>query len=321
MPPYIVSGQDTRQPRVAWPLFLGPPMSTRVQIDWRQGSVAARRCVVVAALVSVLLLAAISPPAAGYVVPGPQAAALMTQALGRGSVLSVRLRVRFNDLALETTGREVIETAVYAFPDRYRSEIRANGIHRIHVEAGGKAVTITDDRVTSRRVSAVDRYKDLLLFREPSLLIEKLAGYGVNTQVTSLGRFGDTLVVVIGARYPDESRPQIWLDKESFLPLRWIVRPDEDAGGPFEIHFSAWQDVQGQWFPRRIESYENNVMTREILVEQVLPSASLDPGDFDVDELAARYAQSPIPGTTEGAPPANEIDKTIEDFRKRFESN
>ncbi|MFH1984957.1 MAG: hypothetical protein ABIL58_24205 [Pseudomonadota bacterium] len=270
-------------------------------------------------LAAVFFLAAISAHVEAYVVPGPQAAALMTRALGSGSALSVQLRIRFHDLALETTAREVIETAVYLFPERYRSEIRSAGIHRIHVEAGGKAVTITDDRVTSRSVSTVDQYKDLLLFRKPALLIEKLAGYGVNPQVTSLGRFGDALVVIIGARYPDESRPQVWLDKESFLPLRWIVRPDADSSGPFEIHFSAWQEVQGQWFPRRIESYENNVLTREILVEKVLPSASARPGDFDVEALAARYVQPP--GTTGSAPPTSEIDKTIEDFRKRFESN
>lgn len=318
MPPYIVCGQGTRKQRVAWPFFLRPgnPVS-KLSVRW--GSLVALWRFLVVVTTTGLCAAVFSGNAAGYVVQGPHAADLMIRSLGSGKLLSVRQRVLFYDLALDSPVREVTETAVYIFPDRYRSEIRSTGIHRIHVEDGGRSVTITDDRVTSRSVSLLDRYKDLLLCRERSQLIERLAGFGVNPLVTSLGRFGDVLVVIIGARYPDEDRPQVWLDKDSYLPLRWILRPDSDPDGPFEVHFSAWQEVGRQWYPRRIEFYENNVLIREILVEQVLTSSRVNPEDLDVDDLATRFARPVMPEKTEGAPAVGEIEKAIEDFRKRFE--
>lgn len=319
MPPYIVCGQGTRQHRVAWPLFLRPESPVTQRPARRRFIIALWRRTGIALLTAVLCLGFFSNHAAGYVVPGPQAAELMIRALGNGKTLSVRQRVVFYDFAADSLVREVTESAVYIFPERYRSEIRSTGIHRIHVEADGKSITITDGSITNRSVSWLDRYKDLLLCRERSRLIERLAGFGVNPLVTSLGRFGEVVVVIIGARYPDEDRPQVWLDKNSFLPLRWILRPDSDPEGPFEVQFSAWQEVARQWYPRRIEFYENNVIVREILVEKVVTSASVNPEDFDVDDLATRFAQPVAPENAGDVPPASEIEKAIEDFRKRFE--
>lgn len=313
MPPYNSSGQGTRVGRVAWPLFLKKHAASPSL--WPVKRVHVVICFVLCALAVSLLPAR----GFGYVVQGPHAAALMVKALGSGAGLSVKQRVRFYGLELSSQVHEVVEQAEYRFPERYRSEIRADGIHRLHVESDGRSVTVTDDRITSRSVSVLDGYKDLLMVRQTSALIEKLAAHGVNPLISSLGRFEDKLVVIIGARYPDESRPQVWLEMDTYLPLRWIIRPDDAAEGPFEIHFLAWQQVNKQWYPRRIEMYENNMLVRDILVEHVSTSPASRPGDFDVDAIVERYAAAMAQQAPEGAPPVDDIDKTIEDFRKRFE--
>jgi hypothetical protein len=187
------------------------------------------------------------------------------------------------------------------------------------VEADGRSITIIDDKIASLSVSPLDQYKDLLLCRERSQLLERLTALGVNTFVTSLGRFGDDLVVILGARYPDESRPQVWLDKDSFLPLRWIIRPDGHPDGPFEAHFLAWQKAGQQWYPRRIELFENNTMIREIVAEQVLTKADIRSEDFDIEALLAKHATPSLNAPEAGSPQGSEIEKAIEDFRKRFE--
>ncbi len=319
MPPYSLSGQDTRKRRVAWPLFLA---RQRTAYGRMKPLVKARRRwfrAGVALIAICLVIAATRAPVSAYVVEGPHAVDLMIKALGRGRILQVRQRLRIYDLSMETGERELVETAVYLFPGRYRAEIRSASIQRIHVAADGRSVTIIDDKIASFSVSPLDQYKDLLLCRERSQLLERLTAAGVNTFITSLGRFGDALVVILGARYPDENRPQVWLDKDSYLPLRWIIRPDGHPDGPFEAHFLAWQKVGQQWYPRRIELFENNTMIREIVAEQVLTKADIRPADFDIEALLAKHANPFRNASGDGLPPGNDIEKAIDDFRKRFE--
>jgi outer membrane lipoprotein-sorting protein len=306
MPLYNVCGQDIQEQRVSWPLFLlGKGL-------W-QG-----RQMRLVMWITCLFVVLSTTSAAAYVVQGPHAAELMIQALGRGNVLQVKQRIHLHDLSMKTNEREVFETATYLFPERFRSEIRAPSLHRIHIESKGRSITVIDNNITSLSITPLDHYKDLLLYRDRTRLLERLTATGVNTQVTSLGRFGDDLVVVIGARYPDENRPQIWLDKTSYRPLRWILRTDDHPEGPLEIHYLAWQKVSRQWFPRRIELYEDNTMVREIIVEQVLTKADIQPGDFDIDALTQQYA-TPSLRTPVETPLESDIERAIEDFRKQFE--
>ncbi|MEZ4578569.1 MAG: hypothetical protein R2875_11315 [Desulfobacterales bacterium] len=60
--------------------------------------------------------------------------------------------------------------------------------------------------------------------------------------------------MIIGAQYPDESVPQIWLDKETFRPMRWIVESSGDPENPkySEILYRNWTRHSGAWYPSEI---------------------------------------------------------------------
>lgn len=51
-------------------------------------------------------------------------------------------------------------------------------------------------------------------------LIKTLSNAGIDTLVTSLGRNEDQIVYIIGAQPWELDKPQLWLDKVSFLPVR-----------------------------------------------------------------------------------------------------
>ena len=270
-------------------------------------------------LLAAFFLVTASPHGYAYVPPGPLAIDTMVRALGTGRFLQTRQRWYFFDSAPSAAGADIRETAQYRFPAQFKSEIRAAALHRLHVVSGNRSITILDQQITSRQPSRFDQYKDLLLYRSRAMMTERLAFHGVDTLVTSVGRFNDTLDIVIGARYPDESKPQVWLDKDSFLPIRWIVRPDDESGIPFEIHYSGWQKVGKQHFPRKIEFYENYVLAREIIVEQVDVTTVVGEREFNIDYYLKQYGTPGAASPAEGESGPSEIDKTIDDFRKRFE--
>ena len=270
-------------------------------------------------LLAALFLVTAAPHGDAYVPPGPLAIDRMVRSLGKGRFLQTRQQWYFFDSAASAAGGDIRETARYRFPEQFKSEIRAAAFHRLHVVSGNRSITILDKQITSRQPSRFDQYKDLLLYRSRSLMTERLTYHGVDTLVTSVGRFNDTLAIVIGARYPDESKPQVWLTKDSFLPIRWIVRPDDESDIPFEIHYSGWQKVGKQYFPRKIEFYENYVLAREIIVEQVDVTAVVEEREFSIDYYLKHYGTPDTTSPVEGESGPSEIDKTIDDFRKRFE--
>ena len=117
----------------------------------------------------------------------------------------------------------------------------------------------------------VDLALRLLVHTQPDGLARTLTEQGVDVTVTSLGRFNDRIAFVLGARYPDESVPQLWFDRETLLPLRWLlIRPSED-GIPLrtEIRFFAWQKSGNLQYPQAMACYrDGQLVVQPIKVRQ-----------------------------------------------------
>jgi len=64
-------------------------------------------------------------------------------------------------------------------------------------------------------------------------LVSWAKGQGVRFNVTSLSRVNSALAEVIGAGPHDALAPQLWIDKDAFVPLRVILKED-----------GAWYDVR-----------------------------------------------------------------------------
>ena len=269
---------------------------------------------------ALLCLAMAAPSNIGaYALQGPHVLDLMVQRLSG---------LRTLQIVQETTlegGLEVENPLVskerlsYSFPDSFRSESRTRNSHRIHVAAGRETVTIVEGQILSLK-NPYDRYKDLLLHRTRALIHKKLLAHGVDVEKTSLGRFGERTVYVLGADYPDESVSQIMVDKESLLPLRWLNILSDNPEERLEFVYSDWQKTGEAWYPMQIEIYHNRDRVRQIKVTGVEINPTLSPETFSIAHLKRIYPPAESVGPTR--PPSStsedEVDRTIKEFQKKF---
>jgi outer membrane lipoprotein-sorting protein len=257
-----------------------------------------------------------------YVLPGPYILELMTQNLGKANSLLVSQTLVIHDTSPGKIGLELSETLRYVFPDTFRSDTMSENIYRIHVLSKGKTLTVIDGKIVDESDKCYDCYKDILLFRPKEMLKDKLSLLGVDVTVSSLGRFQGKPAYVLGAQYPDETIPQLWLDKDTFRPFRWIItkQTGENRENSLEVRYSEWHQVRHIWYPMRIEFFMTGILVREIHVQNIKVDPSFSKDLFDIGHLKSLYPQiAPGEREQENKEDLNEVQKTIEDFRKLYE--
>jgi outer membrane lipoprotein-sorting protein len=144
----------------------------------------------------------------------------------------------------------------------------------------------------------------------------------VDVKVSSLGRFQGKPAYVLGARYPDETTPQVWLDKDTFRPFRWIMtsKDGKRRENSLEVRYLEWQKVKNAWYPMRIEFFMAGILVREIHVQNIKVNPSFLKKLFDITHLKSLYPQGPpAEQEQENKKDLNDVQKTIEDFKKLYE--
>jgi len=88
-----------------------------------------------------------------------------------------------------------------------------------------------------------------------------LESLNVNTKANTISRFHSRLAVILGAKNWERDRPQFWLDKDSFLPLRLMFL---DGKTLVDIMWIKWgTKVSGDWFPSILEQrHDGKVVER-----------------------------------------------------------
>jgi outer membrane lipoprotein-sorting protein len=268
------------------------------------------------------IMTGLHAPTNAYVLPGPYILKLMTQNLGKAKSILISQTLVIHDDTPQKSAVELSETLRYVFPEMFRSDTLSENVHRIHVLSKGRAVTVIDGKVADESDNRYDRYKDILLFKPREMLQEKISLLGVDVTVSSLGRFQGKPAYVFGARYPDETTPQIWLDKDTFRPFRWIMtsKPEQNRENRLEVRYFEWQKVQNAWYPMRIEFFMAGVLVREIHVQNISLNSSFSKELFDINHLKSLYPQAASAEQELGKKDdLNEVQKTIEDFKKLYE--
>jgi hypothetical protein len=216
------------------------------------------------------------------------------------------------------------ESLKYVFSEAFRSDIVSESNQRIFVSNQGQTITVIDGVISGAAESQFNVYKDLLLYRSREALSERLSNLGIDISVSSLGRFDGRLAFVIGAEFPDQTVPQVWIDKETFQPLGIIVfgakNPYSNRTGFLEIRYSNWQKIGKIIYPMQIEFIQDGVTVRAIQVHdyQINPSFSKDV--FDIARLKLEYRERvATPDQTGESQGLSEVQKTIEEFKKIFE--
>ena len=307
--------------------------------------------VLAAVLTFICMCGGIQSAAFAYVLDGRHVIELMLEEMDLPGRMQVEQTLTLFDDRFAGGRIAVRQTVSYQMPARFRSEIRVERLHRIYAAAGDASITIVDGRIVSRQSDAQNRYKDLFCYRHRQALVNHLAYLGMNPRLSSYGRTDKEPVYVIGARYPDSSPPQLWVSKDRFLPLRWVLsppgqnKPGPEKGGEagakasaekrLTFEFEDWRVVGGSRYPGVIKMYEGDRLTRKIEVNQVHINPVLPENLFDIDYLRAAYAKAgPEPAPTEEEPGRkagdeaadapedaadDAIDQQIEEFRSIFE--
>ncbi len=221
------------------------------------------------------------------------------------------------------------ETLSFIFPDRFRKDAWIGEVNQVEIINGDNQVCITGGEIRSWKPNRSDAYIEPLLYRRRFLLQRKLAERGVDINVSSLGRWDHRLVYVIGASFPDASAVQLWIDKQNFLPLRWIFPSGtEDAAGAlktrpaFEIVYSGWKKKGPTWYPERIEFYQGRRMVRRIDVLELLPEADFSEALFDLQYLESVYGRQVVEKREDDQSmeekDLDEVRQAIDAFHKKF---
>ena len=259
-------------------------------------------------------------PASSHVLEGPHVLELMAETLSGAKTLRVEQQVTVEDASIAEHPLSLRETLSYAFSDRFRSDTWYENTNCIYVRSNSEAITIIDGRRTENRENRLDRYKDLLLYRSRSSLHKMLLSYNVDTEKSSLGRFEDRVVYVIGAQFPDESVSQVWVDKESLLPLRWLNISNIETQDRLEFIYRDWQKKNNLWYPTHVEIFHSQLPVRRIVTTLLQVDVEFPQALFDIAQLLSAFppeepAIQPVPPETD----VDEVQRTIEQFQKKFE--
>jgi outer membrane lipoprotein-sorting protein len=139
-----------------------------------------------------------------------------------------------------------------AAPDRFRLETRVEQGTQVEIWSGSSKTLRVGETAKTEVAPGPHPLPTLFLGGSPrSTLRER----GVDLGVVHLGRLGSTVCWVIGAKAEDPARPQLWVDKETFLPVRWIVLEGEgEARRSIDWRFEGYDPVDAtRAFPQTLE--------------------------------------------------------------------
>jgi hypothetical protein len=214
----------------------------------------------------------------------------MTDSMGSATSLSVHQKATLHENEGEDAPIEASETLTYQFSRACRLESVSPPSTRIHLVTMSASVMVQNGSLIDDPGHR-DGYLSLLLFRSRKILQERLLLDGVDLLVSSLGKFEETPVYILGAQYPDISKPQVWLDKETFRPLRYLIPEGEGDGEKslLEFRYLEWQKQNGLWYPVRIQCFRNDRLIEEISVIGLSMNPFVMDDVFNVERLKALY--------------------------------
>jgi len=227
-----------------------------------------------------------------------------------------------NQDAVEAEEVELEGSLRFVFSQAFRSDVRSKNSERIHVTSGGRTLTVIDGNIAPSVGNRFDLFKDILLYRSREALSERLLQMGVDVGVTSLGRFEDKIALVVGAEYPDESVNQLWVEKDTLLPLRLIIKGGNGGGDSdtVEIRYLTWWKIGKTQYPSRIEFYQDDQLVCVSQAKNFEENPTFSQQLFDIDHMKRVYPPAPTQPIAPVEPhEPSEIQKTINEFKRIFE--
>jgi len=103
-------------------------------------------------------------------------------------------------------------------------------------------------------------------------LAERLAGRGVALGEVAFGRLGERVAWVLGAR-PQDPRPQAWIDKLTFQPIRLMASLGGADRDVRLVDFGS--PIGGEVFPRAVEVWSADKLEARFTLGKVTTNLKL----------------------------------------------
>lgn len=176
------------------------------------------------------------------------------------------------------------ETRIYfKAPERLRLVDHCLTPAKVYVQKEGKQGQGTEKALAIEKGPLKDLLPVLLAPRggdidqQAQRIENTLRDLDIDTKIIALGRWQHVVCYIIGARAFETDKPQLWIDKETLLPLRWL-RPGEVSGQKKMLE-TRWSDfgssVTGDWFPKVIENFVAKERQHRLEVERIEPNKKL----------------------------------------------
>jgi hypothetical protein len=238
-------------------------------------------------------------PARSYVLMGEHVLDLTVKALGKADGLEVSQTLTIH---APPPAASLPETLRIRFPYDVRADAVGENYERHLVFSGGAALMAVNGRVQDNPPRYL-RYLDILMAKPRPALVDHLRMLGVDVDVSSLGRLEDQYCYVVGARYPNEAVPQLWVAKDTFLPFRLLLPASalQPEQGPVEIRYRNWTFVEGIAYPMHVVMMQDHQIMQEVRVDRVTVNPVLTGNLFDMTSLRRQWSRPAGPEEENGA--------------------
>jgi hypothetical protein len=163
-------------------------------------------------------------PAHAYVMPAEFLVRLLAEARREGGQKDVTLTLNAD---LADHDHQVDERIYLKRPERFRL-VQQDDTTLVRVDREGQSAA-GDDRALKPGGPSQNLLPVLLMPRGKDLdemqarLLKALHDLDIDIKTVTFGRLGDTVVYIIGAHAWETDKPQLWLDKVTFMPVRIIL--------------------------------------------------------------------------------------------------
>lgn len=211
------------------------------------------------------------------------------------NMAAVRGKLKLRDLSATLTAEladvssPVEERIFLKFPERLRRVQERPDASIVYVEREGKRAEGDAAALTRLPGGPSAMLAALLMPRgssdgeKASRMRELLRGMGVDTSITSLALYGPDVrssAYVIGAHPSETKKPQVWIDRETFQPVRVVMKRD---GAWLESRFLGYgSPAGGAWFPEIIENYRDGQLIRRARLDELRTNDNLPETLFDI---------------------------------------
>ncbi len=212
----------------------------------------------------------------------------MEKARDRGTT---SLRADATTTIWEVTGKPVVEGAAERVwleaPGRLRRELDVGKQTILDIRLDGRLIVRQPNKPEQSLKSGLDLLADVMTAtagQEPAPAAQKLLAalkvVGVNTEVVSYARFDGRVAYLIGSKPWETDKPQVWFDKDLFVPLRVVTLQKEgSAQTRLDVRLLGWgSPVGGAWYPAAVEIWRGDAVVRRTLTESLDRNITLDPG-------------------------------------------